>query len=69
MLAATDPLLAQVPGGCETAVSERTTEVGCYLVASEDLGELPKAPLYWHLYNYPTRSLAEVSQAAPWDCC
>ena len=60
IFAATNPLLAQVPGGCETAVSERTSEAGCYLVASEDLGKLAQTPLYWHLYNYPTRSLAEA---------
>jgi len=60
MLAVTNPLLAQVPGGCETKISERTSEVGCYLVASQDLGKLPQTPLYWHLYNYPTRSSAEV---------
>ena len=62
MLAATDPLLAQVPGGCETPVSERTSEAGCYFVASEVLGELPPTPLYWHLYNYPTRPSAEASK-------
>src|SRR5262249_32378129 len=62
MLAATDPSLAQVPGGCETPVSERTSEAGCYFVASEVLGELPPTALYWHLYNYPTRPSAEASK-------
>lgn len=62
MLAVTNPLLAQVPGHCETPVSERTSEAGCYFVASEDLGKLPQTPLHWHLYNYPTRSLAEAAK-------
>ena len=62
VLAGTNPSLAQVPGGCETAVSERTTEAGCYFVASEDLGKLPPTPLHWHLYNYPTRASAEAAK-------
>ena len=62
MLVATSPLLAQVPGGCETAVSERTSEAGCYFVASEDLGKLPQAPQYWHLYNYPSRASADAAR-------
>lgn len=62
MLAGANPLLAQVPGHCETPVSERTSEAGCYFVASEDLGKLPETPLHWHLYNYPTRSSAEAAK-------
>jgi quercetin dioxygenase-like cupin family protein len=30
------------------------------LIVSVDLGELPQIPMFWHLYNYPTRSAAEV---------
>jgi len=60
VLATPQPVSAQVPGGCETPVNERTTEAGCYFVASEDLGELPQTPLYWHLYNYSSRAEAEA---------
>ena len=53
---------AQVPGGCTTPVGERTSEVGCYVDANEPLGELPKEPVFWHLYNYPTRAAAESAK-------
>lgn len=56
--------MAQVPGRCEVAVSERTSDVGCYLSASEMLDELPPVPLFWHLYNYPTRAAAESAKGA-----
>jgi len=51
---------AQVPGGCETPVSQRTGEVGCYLIATEVLGALPHGQVHWHLYTYPTRAAAEA---------
>jgi quercetin dioxygenase-like cupin family protein len=53
---------AQVPGGCTTPVGERTSAVGCYVDANEPLGELPKEPVFWHLYNYPTRAAAESAK-------
>src|SRR5258708_1754131 len=43
-------------------VAERASEVGCYLDATELLGELPQVPLFWHLYNYPTRAAAEAAK-------
>jgi len=60
-----DPALAQAPpgappGACTTLVSQRTSEVGCYLTATEVLGTLPQGAQYWHLYNYPTRAAAEA---------
>jgi len=53
---------AQVPGGCNTPVSQRASEVGCYLTATEVLGALPQGPLFWHLYVYPTRAAAETAK-------
>ena len=53
---------AQVPGGCNTPVSQRTSEVGCYLSATEVLGTLPQDPLFWHLDVYPTRAAAEAAK-------
>jgi quercetin dioxygenase-like cupin family protein len=32
------------------------------LIVSEDLGELPQAPIFWHLYNYPSRTAAEAAK-------
>jgi quercetin dioxygenase-like cupin family protein len=54
------PASAQVPGRCEVAASQRTTEAGCYVSATVRLGELPAGPLFWHLYTYPNRAAAEV---------
>src|SRR5215208_6690711 len=59
---ATSVVYAQVPGGCNTPVSQRTSEIGCYLVATEVLGALPQGPLFWHLYVYPTRAAAEAAK-------
>jgi len=55
---------AQVPGGCNTPVSQRTSEVGCYVAATESLGALPKDPLFWHLDVYPTRAAADAAKGA-----
>jgi hypothetical protein len=65
VLTATGGMSAQmpgmpVPGGCDTPVKERTSEVGCYLLATEALGTLPQGPVFWHLYSYATRSAAEA---------
>src|SRR6266702_4484363 len=60
-LAATEAAPAQqVPGGCDTPVSQRASEVGCYLTATEALDAMPRGPVFWHLYNYPTRAAAEA---------
>ena len=38
-------------------------EVGCWITATEALGELPRAtPLHWHLDAYPTRAAAEADK-------
>jgi len=43
-------------------VSERTDELGCWITANADLGQLPKEPIFWHLYSYPTRAEAEAAK-------
>ena len=63
-IAAYEIVMAQVPGRCEVPVSERTSDVGCYFLASETLDELPRVPLFWHLYIYPTRAAAESAKGA-----
>jgi quercetin dioxygenase-like cupin family protein len=55
---------ARVPGGCDVPASKRTSEVGCYLIATETLNALPAAEVFWHLYTYPTRAAAETARAA-----
>ncbi len=51
-----------VPGGCETPASARTSEIGCYFVASEKLGALPVGAQYWHVYTFATRAAAEAAK-------
>jgi quercetin dioxygenase-like cupin family protein len=55
---------AQLPGPCETPASARTSDTGCYVAAIEDVGVLPKSPVFWHLYVYPDRSAAEALKPA-----
>ena len=56
--------IAQVVGGCETPVAARTSEVGCYLVATHALGDFPAADVFWHIYIYPTLAEAKALQTA-----
>jgi quercetin dioxygenase-like cupin family protein len=42
--------------------SERTGPVGCWIIAHERLGEMPAAPLFWHLSTYPSRTAAEAEK-------
>ena len=57
------PASAQVAGNCATPAAERTGELGCYVDAEVTLGELPKSPVFWHLYKYPDRAAAEAVKA------
>lgn len=61
-LATTPPSSAQPPGRCDTPVSQRTGEVGCYLTATEVLGAMPPGSVFWHLDTYPTRAAAEAAR-------
>ena len=47
---------------CETPVAERKAEPGCYTTAIEQLGALPRAPLYWHLDTFAGRESAEAAR-------
>lgn len=47
--------------GC-LPVSERTSEVGCWIVANEPVGQLPSRPIFWHLDAFATRELAEAAK-------
>jgi len=50
------------PGGCETPVTERPGDAGCYLVTSEAMQDLPES-VYWHLDTYPTMAAAQGAKA------
>jgi quercetin dioxygenase-like cupin family protein len=65
-----DIVLAQlpgtkIPGGCDVPVTQRTSDTGCYLTATLPLPQLPSAPVYWHLYSYPSRAAADVVGQRP----
>jgi len=45
-------------GNCKP-VSERTGEVGCWIIAHQPVGQLTSQS-YWHLDVYPTRAAAEA---------
>jgi hypothetical protein len=51
---------AQLPsfGVCKP-VSERTTEVGCWILTDQPVGRIEQAEIFWHLDVYPTRPEAE----------
>jgi quercetin dioxygenase-like cupin family protein len=50
------------PRGCDTPVSERKVEAGCYTTAESILGVLPSGPLFWHLDEFPSREMAEMAR-------
>jgi quercetin dioxygenase-like cupin family protein len=51
-----------VPGGVCKPVSERTSEVGCWILAHEHVGQLAEPQTFWHLDTYPTRVAAEAAK-------
>src|SRR5439155_9265921 len=59
--AAQTPESSIYPGRCETPVSQRVSDAGCYLVAEVQLGEMSD-PVFWHLYTYPTMA-AEAARS------
>jgi quercetin dioxygenase-like cupin family protein len=45
-------------------VSERTNEIGCWIIANQPVGQLPQRPVFWHLDKFATRAAAEASKDA-----
>lgn len=43
-------------------VSERTSEVGCWILDHQMVGKLTSAQTYWHLDSYGTRKAAEAAK-------
>ncbi len=43
-------------------VSERTGEVGCWIMARHPVGQLEQSQVFWHLDTYPTRPAAEAAK-------
>jgi hypothetical protein len=44
---------------CKPA-SERTQEIGCWILADDAVGQITKPQVFWHLDAYPTRAAAEA---------
>jgi len=43
-------------------ISEKRSEIGCYILVHQPLGRLPQGPVFWHLDTYPTRQEAETAK-------
>lgn len=43
-------------------VSERVSELGCWITVNADMGQLPPGEMYWHLDTYSTRLEAEAAK-------
>lgn len=44
-------------------VSERATEVGCWILVDQPVGRVDQAQVFWHLDVYPTRPEAEKAKS------
>jgi quercetin dioxygenase-like cupin family protein len=51
-----------VPGGACRPVSERTQDVGCWILANDPIGELAGTETFWHLDTFSTRDAAEAAK-------
>ena len=45
-----------------TPVSQRTGELGCWILSDEPIGALTRTQAFWHLDVYPTRAAAEAEK-------
>lgn len=51
-----------VPGDRCKPVSERTQEIGCWILADDSVGQVTKPEMFWHLDTYPTRTAAQADK-------
>ena len=59
-LAQSNPALPSF-GICKP-VTERTSEMGCWILVDHPVGRIEEGRVFWHLDVYPTRSQAEKNQ-------
>jgi hypothetical protein len=62
LLASDRASVQPVPGGTCQPVSERKGEIGCWILAHEQLGALPGSQTFWHLDTFPTREAAQAAR-------
>jgi hypothetical protein len=43
-------------------ISERTAEVGCWIIVDQPVGRIDQAQVFWHLDVYPSRPEAEKAK-------
>jgi quercetin dioxygenase-like cupin family protein len=55
------PITAGPAGVCKP-VSQRTSEVGCWILAHEAVGQLTRSEVFWHLDTFPSRAAAEAAK-------
>src|SRR5690242_3012137 len=51
-----------VAGGACRPVSERTQDVGCWILSNDSVGELAGTQTFWHLDTFATRDAAEAAK-------
>ena len=61
VVAALAMLAAPAAAQCRPA-SERTGEVGCWIIAREPLGRLAAPTVFWHLHTFASRAEAEAEK-------
>jgi quercetin dioxygenase-like cupin family protein len=50
-------------GGRCVPLSERAgRELGCFIIATQVVGQLGSRPVFWHLTSYPTRAVADAAK-------
>ena len=54
--------MAATPGGVCKPVSQRTSDVGCWILAHETVGQLTSSEAFWYLDAYPSRPAAEAAK-------
>ncbi len=53
---------AQAPGDPCKPVSQRTQQIGCWILADHALGTLTQPSVFWNLDQYPTREAAQADK-------
>ena len=65
LMALSGPLFSQpADGGVCRPVSERKTEVGCWILANDEIGVLRESSVFWRLDVYETRAAALAIKGA-----
>lgn len=52
------------PTRCVPMSERGDQQLGCFIIASESLGKLAVAQLFWHLDTFPSRAAAEAARGA-----